>query len=114
MKFPEKERLRYGRLLLKMGKLEQGEDVLKKAIAKGNPFYLSDYHFSTGQLFEIKKDFNKVMESYQTSLKENPYHIEASKKLQALLISSGKKQESEKNKLKMQDNLNRITTIYAL
>ncbi len=114
LKFPERERLRYGRLLLKMGKLQQAEEVFDKAIAKGSPYYMADYYYSQGELYETKTEMNKAIESYQKSLKENPYHIEASKKLQDVLISTGKKQEAEKSGTDMKNHLKQIKTIYAL
>lgn len=114
LKFPERERLRYAQLLLKMDKVPEAEEVIKKAISKGNPFYLSQYYFLMGQFFESKDDSKSSLENFQKSLKENPYNFEASGKLEKLFLSTGKRQEAEKRNQEKIALLNNIKAIYTL
>ena len=94
-----------------MGKSNQAEELIKEASSKGNPYYLSEYYLTMGDLFESQSDSKSSLENYRYSLKENPFNMEASTKLQALLITTGQKPEAEKINQNMQKNLHRIKTI---
>ena len=97
-----------------MGKTEDAKGLFNNASSKGTPFYLSDYYYSMGQLFETQKDAKKAAENYERSLKENPFNVEAATMLHRLLISNGQKTEAEKTGKSMRERLNQVKTLYRL
>ncbi len=111
LKLPEKERLRYARLLIDMGNFKEAENILDKVPSTASAFYLSDYYYSMGILLEAEKQNNDAIENYQKSLELNSYNIQSSKKLKAQYILSGKKQEAELVENEMNEQSKKLAKI---
>lgn len=111
IKFAERDRLRYTRLLIDIGNLETAENILDKAPSVGSAFYLSEYYFSKGRLLEAEKQNIDALKNYQKSLEANSYNLHASKKLIVQYISSGKKKKAELVEKEMNNQLKRLKSI---
>ena len=112
-KIPEKEMLRYVRLLLDMGQLKMAGEILAKAPSTGSAFYKSELDFTRGRLSEEEMQRTDAIQKYVTSLRANPYNLEASRRLINQYILAGEKKKAELVENNMNEKRKRLMNIKA-
>ena len=110
-KIPEKERLRYARLLLDMGQLKMAGEILAKTPSTGSAFYKSEYDFTRGRLLEKEMQRSDAILSYVKSLQANPYNLQASKRLKSQYILAGEKKKAELVERDLNEKRKRLMSI---
>jgi tetratricopeptide (TPR) repeat protein len=75
------DKLRLARLFISSKKIAQADEVLEIIAKNEEPYFMADYFYTQGLLFESKTNKKGAIEFLKQAIAANPYHIKAIEKL---------------------------------
>ena len=75
------DKLRLARLFISSKKIAQADEVLEIIVKNEEPYFMADYFYTQGLLFESKTNKKGAIEFLKQAIAANPYHIKAIEKL---------------------------------
>jgi tetratricopeptide (TPR) repeat protein len=95
------DKLRLARLFISSKKIAQADEVLEIIAKNEEPYFMADYFYTQGLLFESKTNKKGAIEFLKQAIAANPYHIKAIEKLIQWYEMNGSKIKARELKTKL-------------
>ena len=95
------DKLRLARLFISSQKIAQADEVLEIIVKNEEPYFMADYFYTQGLLFESKTNKKGAIEFLKQAIAANPYHIKAIEKLIKWYEMNGSKIKARELKTKL-------------
>jgi len=95
------DKLRLARLYISSRKYSEAEKVIEITAKKEEPYFMADYLYTQGLLFETKSDKKSAIELFEQAILTNSFHLKAIEKLIHLYELEGSKSKAQELKSKL-------------